>query len=207
MVRSSAAKRRLLTVLRLLWEHADPSAPLTAPAIKAMLAAAGIEADRRTVVSDIAALRAAGYDVREKAERPRGYYLAFRPLSKADVEDLQALVASAKGLPDPRKRALGRKLEALAPKPAPREALASTRGCNRVPSAQERLAGYYAEHPEATVAEAAQALAVTPASVKAFRRRRGIVRTGTRSSLEAQQEGPEEGRKDTDTQEKGKDIR
>lgn len=76
MSKSAHQKLKLLYVLRLLREGSDEEHPMSLQTLGSELAALGIRAERKSLYSDISALREFGLDVRMRRGKTTGYYLA-----------------------------------------------------------------------------------------------------------------------------------
>ena len=63
MARSSYQKEKILSLREILLRESDEEHPLSSTQIIALLAKRGIEAERKSVYTDIEALREAGMDI------------------------------------------------------------------------------------------------------------------------------------------------
>ena len=72
MPKCAEQKTRLLSLLSLLERETDEEHPLTEERLRAMLAARGIDAERKTVLDDLHALADYGYDVVNRRGRGGG---------------------------------------------------------------------------------------------------------------------------------------
>ncbi len=80
------SKARIVILLDILRKYSNESHPLNADAIAGYLRDAGEEADRRTIYSDIAALRNAGYEIEDYREGWQyGYYYSGQPFDNAEL--------------------------------------------------------------------------------------------------------------------------
>ena len=80
-------KIRLLRMLELLQTESDEQHPISTPdAIRLLKERWGLEAYRITILRDVEALIAAGYDVRIIHARQNRYYLASRTFEQAELK-------------------------------------------------------------------------------------------------------------------------
>lgn len=106
-------KLKLLRVLDILRET-DENHPVTAQRIVSELALYGIEAERKSVLRDIEALREYGYDILYCEDNKRGVYLASREFEDWELKILIDAVLSASFLTEANSRQLIDKLCAMA---------------------------------------------------------------------------------------------
>ena len=76
MSKSANQKLKLLYVLRLLYEQSSEDHPISLQDLGTELAALGVRAERKSLYSDINALREFGLDVQMRRGKTTGYYLA-----------------------------------------------------------------------------------------------------------------------------------
>ena len=108
-------KIRLLRMLELLQTESDEQHPISTPeAIRLLKERWGMEAYRITILRDVEALIAAGYDVRIIHARQNRYYLASRTFEQAELKLLIDAVASSKFITASKSKALTDKLAAMA---------------------------------------------------------------------------------------------
>ncbi|MDO5112338.1 MAG: WYL domain-containing protein [Clostridia bacterium] len=106
-------KKRLLYLLKIFY-NTDIQHPRTAFSLCMTLRAYGIDTCLRTIGSDVAALREAGYPIAVHPQRSKGYYLARHALGGEELRLLCDMAAAAPYLPLADTRKLLKKLEALA---------------------------------------------------------------------------------------------
>jgi len=98
-----------------LLRHSDEEHPLTVSQIIAYLAAQDISAERKSIYSDIEALRTFGLDiVQTEFGRHSGYYVASRAFELPELKLLVDSVQSSKFITHKKTDALIRKIEGLA---------------------------------------------------------------------------------------------
>lgn len=90
-------KQKLLCVLDILKET-DEAHPITANRIVSRLKRQGIDAERKSVLRDIAALSEYGYDIELHSDNKLGYYLANRDFEDWELAFLCAAASSARFL-------------------------------------------------------------------------------------------------------------
>ncbi len=110
MAKIAEQKTRLLTLVDILRRETDETHPLTVAQICAQLAAAGIDVERKTVLSDLRALEDHGYNIVNRRGRNGGCFLATREFELAELKLLTDVVASLRFLSARRRDALVRKL-------------------------------------------------------------------------------------------------
>lgn len=106
-------KLKLLRVLDII-KDTDENHPVTAQRIVSELALYGIEAERKSVLRDIEALREYGYDILYCEDNKRGVYLASREFEDWELKILIDAVLSASFLTEANSRQLIDKLCAMA---------------------------------------------------------------------------------------------
>lgn len=114
MAKRANQKEKLLLLCRLLWERTDESHPMRLQELIDALAGAGIRAERKSIYTDMQALRAAGVDVRSRKGRQAGWYLGRRPLTLEQLKLLTDAVQLCPLLPAGRAQELSDALAALA---------------------------------------------------------------------------------------------
>ena len=114
MARSSYQKEKILALREILLRESDEEHPLSSTQIIALLAKRGIEAERKSVYTDIEALREAGMDIVRSGEgRGSGYFAASRRFELPELKLLVDSVQSSKFITAKKTRALIGKLEGL----------------------------------------------------------------------------------------------
>ena len=114
MARSSYQKEKILALREILLRESDEEHPLSSTQIIALLAKRGIDAERKSVYTDIEALREAGMDIVRSGEgRGSGYFAASRRFELPELKLLVDSVQSSKFITAKKTRALIGKLEGL----------------------------------------------------------------------------------------------
>lgn len=114
MPRQEGQKSKLLALLRIFEMYTDENHLLNVPQLVEMLERQDIHCERKSIYSDIDALRTLGYDVVLKKGRNGGYWLAHRTFDIAELKLLVDAVQSSRFIPESKSKALIRKLEELA---------------------------------------------------------------------------------------------
>lgn len=91
-------KLKLLYIMQMLYEQTDEEHGITMSAIIEQIAEHGIDAERKSVYRDIAALNSFGLDVRKLPTRPTTYALTSRPFSSEELMLLNDAVQSSRFL-------------------------------------------------------------------------------------------------------------
>lgn len=113
MAKTEGQKQRLLALYRLLLRNTDETHRLSMQQILEALEHAGFPCERRSVYSDLAALRKSGMDIALQRGRNGGYWLASRPFELPELKLLADAVLSARFLTEKKARRLLQKLGAL----------------------------------------------------------------------------------------------
>lgn len=108
-------KIRLLRMLEILRET-DEDHPYTAHQLKEKLSLYGIDAERKAILRDIAALQECGYEILLHADNKRGYYLAAREFEDWELKVLMDAAVGANFLTEENSKKLVNKLSALSSK-------------------------------------------------------------------------------------------
>ncbi len=115
MARSSFQKLKILYVMEYLLRHSDEKHPVSTGELIAHLAAQGISAERKSIYSDIDALRDYGLDIMQISEGgSHGYYAAAREFELPELKLLVDSVQSSKFITHRKTAALIKKIEKLA---------------------------------------------------------------------------------------------
>ena len=115
MARSSYQKEKILALREILLRESDEEHPLSTARIIELLARQGIEAERKSIYTDIEALREAGMDIVRSGEgRGSGWFVASRRFELAELKQLVDSVQSSKFITAKKTLALIQKLEGLA---------------------------------------------------------------------------------------------
>ncbi len=113
MPKTAEQKTRLLKLLEILQRETDDTHALTEAQLRARLASFGIEAERKTVLSDLHALEDYGIDVVNRRGRNGGFFIASRDFELAELKLLVDAVQSCKFISEKKSRILISKLCAL----------------------------------------------------------------------------------------------
>lgn len=108
-------KIRLLRMLEILRET-DEDHPYTAHQLKEKLMLYGIEAERKAILRDVAALQECGHEILLHADNKRGYYLAAREFEDWELKVLMDAAVGASFLTEENSKKLADKLCALSSK-------------------------------------------------------------------------------------------
>lgn len=113
MAKSEKQKLKLLYVMQYLLEKTDEEHFATTQELIDYLGANGIQAERKSIYTDIDTLMEYGMDIVKKMDQPRGYYLASRQFELAELKLLVDAVQSSKFITTKKSRQLIAKLESL----------------------------------------------------------------------------------------------
>ena len=111
MPRTEGQKAKLLILLELFRQKTDQDHKLTVPQIVEYLQAQGMAAERKSVYSDILALREAGYDIEQQRGPGGGYYLAQRQFQMPELKLLVDAVQASRFITQKKSAELIGKLE------------------------------------------------------------------------------------------------
>ena len=114
MAKSACQKLKLLTLSRILWQNTDENHPMTVPQLIAELERQGIKAERKSIYTDMEALRDFGLDVQSRKGRAPGWFLGERTFQLAELKLLVDAVQSSRFITQKKSGQLIRKLEAQA---------------------------------------------------------------------------------------------
>ena len=114
MPRSANQKKKLAILRSVLLERSDESHPLTMKELISILAAYGINAERKSIYSDIETLRELGTDIRTVRGRTVGYYVAAREFELPELKLLVDSVRASKFITEKKSTQLIKKLSSLA---------------------------------------------------------------------------------------------
>ena len=115
MPRSSFQKLKIIYTMEYLLKNSDETHMVTTGQIIAYLASHGISAERKTVYSDIDALRDYGLDILQTSEgNTHGYYVAGRDFELPELKLLVDSVQSSKFITHKKTLTLIKKIEKLA---------------------------------------------------------------------------------------------
>ena len=84
----SGRKLKILYLLQILYKKSDENDPISVETIIEELAKNGIQAERKSIYSDIAALREFGIEIETVKSKSVGYYVKNKILSDTDISSL-----------------------------------------------------------------------------------------------------------------------
>lgn len=113
MARREDQKGRVLALYHLLYQYTDDNHKLTMPKLLELLEHEGYPCDRRSVYSDLDALRHAGMEIEYTRGANGGYWLLTRPFELPELKLLADAVQSARFLTTKKARLLLKKLSGL----------------------------------------------------------------------------------------------
>lgn len=116
MPKSENQKKKLLILLKLLYEQSDENHPLSMKMILEGLEKENITAERKSIYNDMEVLRDCGYDVELLGGKNGGYYLASREFELAELKVLVDAVCASRFITEKKSRELIRKITNLAGK-------------------------------------------------------------------------------------------
>ncbi len=141
MPKSINQKAKLLYVLRFLEEHSDAEHPVTVEQIISHLASCGINAERKSIYSDIDALTAFGADIEKCRSKTVGYYIASRTFELPELKLLVDAVQSSKFITEKKSRALIKKIVSLTSEHEAKQLDRQVNVADRIKTANESI--YY----------------------------------------------------------------
>ena len=142
MAKAHNQKRRLLILARIFREETDENHGLSLAQLEALLSEYGAESERKTMYSDIEALRDAGIDiVADKQARNTTYFLASREFEQPELYLLANAVASCKFISSRKSVHLIKKISAIAGKYEGKKLIRQITVSDRVKSTNESI--YY----------------------------------------------------------------
>ena len=114
MARQEGQKAKLLVLKSILERKTDEEHTLSVPQILEALEREGIKAERKSVYTDIEALRQSGVEVELNRGRGGGYYLAGRTFELPELKLLVDAVQSSQFITEKKSHELIKKLESFA---------------------------------------------------------------------------------------------
>lgn len=114
MAKGPNQKMKLLVLRQLLLDHSDEEHPISTPYLIDELARWDIQAERKSIYSDMETLRAFGMDVNARKGSAPGWYIGQRDFELAELKLLVDAVQSSRFITRKKSDSLIRKLEALA---------------------------------------------------------------------------------------------
>lgn len=136
MARSEKQKLKLLYLAKFLYEKTDPQNPVTMPQILDMLENEDIAAERKSIYTDIAALRQMGIDIVSEHGK---YYLNERLFEVAELKLLVDAVQDSRFITRKKSMALIKKMEQLCSQADARKLKRDVRVLDRVKTENERI--------------------------------------------------------------------
>ena len=113
MSRNVNQKAKILYVMRMLLQESDEEHPLSMEDILRRLSEAGVKAERKSIYSDVEALRAFGMDIHVTRGRSAGYYVGERDFELPEIKLLIDSVQSSKFITERKTMQLIKKLAGL----------------------------------------------------------------------------------------------
>lgn len=142
MAKSTGQKLKLLYIIKILSENTDEDHPISMKQLLEELETAGIQAERKTVYTDIEDLKHFGYDIlRNTSKTEGGYYLASREFELPELKLLVDAVQASKFITVKKTQELIGKLEKLAGKHEANRLQRQVYVVNRVKTSNESI--YY----------------------------------------------------------------
>ena len=114
MPRSQNQKLKLLYLMQMLLERSDENHPLSVQDMIDELSLHDISAERKSIYSDLEALRVFGLDIMQSKGKSTGYYIASRDFELPELKLLVDSVQSSKFITHKKTLSLIKKIEGLA---------------------------------------------------------------------------------------------
>ena len=114
MPKSSNQKLKLLYLMQMLLERSDENHPLSVQDMIDELSLHDISAERKSIYSDLEALRVFGLDIMQSKGKSTGYYIASRDFELPELKLLVDSVQSSKFITHKKTLSLIKKIEGLA---------------------------------------------------------------------------------------------
>lgn len=141
MPKGANQKMKILYLMQLFLEETDEEHPLTMQQIMTSLKKQGIQAERKSIYSDLEALRTFGMEIEKTSARQCGYYLAERTFQLPELKLLVDAVQSSRFITAQKSRELIRKVESLASIHQAKDLQRQVRVTNRIKTMNESI--YY----------------------------------------------------------------
>lgn len=141
MPKSTNQKGKLIRLRQILLENTDNEHCLSMDEILDKLSMYGVEAERKSIYSDIEELNNLGMDIEHQRGKNGGYYVASREFELPELKLLVDTVQSAKFITAKKSNELIRKLEGLTSKYEAQELQSEVYVANRVKTMNESI--YY----------------------------------------------------------------
>ncbi|MBO5299009.1 MAG: WYL domain-containing protein, partial [Clostridia bacterium] len=109
----SGRKLKILYLLQVLYKKSDENDPVSVETIISELAKYNISAERKSIYSDIAALREFGIEIETVKSKSVGYYIKNKVLTDDDISSLWDAVHAAEFISPKQCDQLKKKIEAL----------------------------------------------------------------------------------------------
>ena len=104
---------RILLIHQYLRDNSDENHVVSLKELKGFLADEGLNADRKTITSDIESLREFGYDIESVKGAKGGYYAAEREMELSEIKLLVDAIQSSRFITKKKTQMLIRKLESM----------------------------------------------------------------------------------------------
>lgn len=134
-------KLKILYLMQILLEDTDENHPLTAQELIVALGQRGIDAERKSIYSDIEALQMFGMDIVQKKGRDTGYYIGSRKFELAELKLLVDAVQASKFITTKKSEELIKKLGCLTSRTEAGQLRRQVFIFNRIKTGNERI--YY----------------------------------------------------------------
>ncbi len=141
MPKNAKQKMKILYLMRLLLEETDEEHPMTMRQIMDALDKQEISAERKSIYSDMEALRDFGMDIEKTEAHKSGYYLAERAFQLPELKLLVDAVQSSKFITAQKSKELICKVESLASVHQAKDLQRQVRVANRIKTMNESI--YY----------------------------------------------------------------
>lgn len=142
MAKSSNQKQKLLRILEILRERTDENHFISRNELISALSEYDIEAERKSIYSDIEVLIDMGYDIRKSKKKDGGYCLASREFDRSEILPLVDAVSSSRFITEKKSRTLIKKLEGFLSKYEAADLNRDVHVANRIKTDNESI--YYA---------------------------------------------------------------
>ncbi len=113
MAKTRDQKKKLLYVYKILMEQTDENHPMNTAQLLKALERYDINAERKSIYTDIDALLEYGCDIINKKSRPSGYYIASREFDEVELKLLVDTVQASKFMTKKQSREIIEKLKSL----------------------------------------------------------------------------------------------
>ena len=141
MAKNPNQKLKLLYLCKILLQKTDEGHKLSMDELLSALSRCGIEAERKSIYSDIAALQDFGLDVMLQRGPNGGYYIASRDFELPELKLLVDAIQCSRFITEKKSNELIKKIEALASEPQARALQRQVYVSDRVKTMNESI--YY----------------------------------------------------------------